>query len=181
MDLSDKQLITNYLSGNDDSLEFLIKKYLKHIYNYVYRNIGNSADAEDITQETFLKVWKNIKKFDREKNFKPWIFQIAKNTIIDFSRKKKLVSFSRFENSDGKNLLLEGLAGSAVHPSENIDDRGLLNNVIDALSLRDRAIFSYRYNSFNFSEIAKLLGEPVNTIKSRYRRAVSSLRKKFRR
>ena len=181
MDLSDKQLIAKYLGGDDNSLELLIKKYLKYIYNYIYRSIGNSADTEDITQETFLKVWKNIKKFDKGKNFKPWIFQIAKNTLVDFSRKKKLVLFSSFENNDGKNLLLERLAGSAVHPSRNIDDKGLLNNVMDRLSLKDRAIFSYRYNSFNFSEIAQLLGEPVNTIKSRYRRAVSSIRKTIRR
>lgn len=177
MDLSDKQLIINYLKGDDSSLEFLIKKYLKYVYNFIYRNIGNSAEAEDITQEVFLKVWRNIKKFNREKSFKSWIFQIARNTLIDFSRKKKLVLFSKFENREGRNLFLERLAGPTVQFSENIDNTGLVNNVIKKLSPKDRIIFSYRYNNFSFSEIAQLLGGSVNTIKSRYRRAVLLLRK----
>ena len=55
--------------------------------------------------------WKNIKKFDQNKNFKPWIFQIAKNTSIDYLRRKKSIPFSRFENEKGQNLLVENFPG----------------------------------------------------------------------
>jgi RNA polymerase sigma-70 factor (ECF subfamily) len=97
--LGDLKLIKQYLAGDEKSLDVLVKRYLKIIYGYSYRNVGNSADAEDITQETFLKVWKNIKKFDQSKSFKSWIFTIAKNTSIDYLRKKKSVPFSRFETT----------------------------------------------------------------------------------
>ena len=92
--IEDKILIQQYLKGDEKSLEILIARYLKPIYSFVYKNVGNPSEAEDITQEVFIKIWKNIKKFDQNKNFKPWIFQIAKNTSIDFLRKKKSIPFS---------------------------------------------------------------------------------------
>ena len=92
--LEDKKLIQQYLKGDSKSLDFLIAKYLKMIYSFVYKNVGSQSDAEDITQEVFVKVWKNLKKFDQKKSFKPWIFQIAKNTSIDFLRKRKTIPFS---------------------------------------------------------------------------------------
>ncbi|MFA6919366.1 MAG: sigma-70 family RNA polymerase sigma factor, partial [Patescibacteria group bacterium] len=92
----DEQLVQQYLSGDEKSLEVLIQKYLKPIYNFVYRYVGDMANAEDLTQEVFVKVWKNIKKFDRKKSFKTWIFCIAKNTAFDYLRKKKSIPLSNF-------------------------------------------------------------------------------------
>jgi len=92
-EISDKKLIKQYLHGDEKSLGFLIKRYLKPIYNFVYRYVSEAASAEDITQETFVKVWKNLNKFDQRKHFKTWIFCLAKNTAIDFLRKKKEIHF----------------------------------------------------------------------------------------
>jgi len=64
---SDRKLIADYLKGDEKSLEILIQQYLKPIYNFVYRYAGNAQDAEDITQDVFVKVWRNLKKFDRQK------------------------------------------------------------------------------------------------------------------
>lgn len=86
---SDEQLIARYLKGDEESLEFLIKKYLQPIYNFVCRYVDNEGNAKDITQEIFVKVWKNLKKFDQKRNFKTWIFSIAKNASIDFLKKEK--------------------------------------------------------------------------------------------
>ena len=86
---SDKQLIINYLKGDEKSLELLIQSYLKPIYSFVYRCTGNTQDAEDVTQEVFVKVWRNLKKFDQRKSFKTWIFAIAKNTAFDHLKKRK--------------------------------------------------------------------------------------------
>ena len=89
MDYSDEQLINNYLKGDEKSLEILIHRYLKPIYNFVYRYVNNKQEAEDVTQEVFVKTWRNLKKFKRNKSFKTWIFSIAKNTAIDSFKKKK--------------------------------------------------------------------------------------------
>jgi RNA polymerase sigma-70 factor (ECF subfamily) len=121
----DKKLIQQYLKGDEKSLEVLIAKYLKLIYSFVYKNVGDQASAEDITQESFIKVWKNIKKFDQKKNFKPWLFQIAKNTSIDFLRKKKSIPFSRFENEKGQNVMVESIVAKPLNLLKNFGDKKL--------------------------------------------------------
>ena len=101
--LEDKELIKKYLKGEARAFDFLVEKNLKLIYNFVYKNVGNEASAEDITQEVFLKVFNNIKKIKNQSSFRSWIFNIAKNTSLDYLKKKKAIPFSRFENENGKN------------------------------------------------------------------------------
>jgi len=91
----DEQLIANYLKGDEELLEVLVRRYFKLIYNFVYQYTGSLEDSEDITQEVFVKVWRNFRKFNQKKSFKTWIFSIAKNTAIDFLRKKKQYHFQR--------------------------------------------------------------------------------------
>lgn len=91
---TDEQLIKQYLKGDENSLEILIKRYLKPIYSFVYRNIGNSEKAQDITQEVFIKAWKNLALFRTSKassgaGFKSWLFTIAQNSCIDYLKQKK--------------------------------------------------------------------------------------------
>lgn len=182
---SDKQLVVDYLKGDEKSLEVLVKRYLKPIFSFVYRFVGNFQDAEDITQEVFVKVWRNLKKpalhriysgagFDPKRgSLKTWIFSIAQNASIDFLRKKKTVSFSEFE--------VEKIADSSPLPDKLFDQRsiaGKLTLAINKLSPKYRMVLLLYYNDhFTFREIAEVLGEPLNTIKSRHRRALILLKK----
>ncbi len=176
--IEDKNLIENYLKGDERALEILIKKYLKPIYNFAYKNVGNTADAEDITQEVFVKIWKNIKKFDQTKKFKPWIFQIAKNTSIDFLRKKKSIPFSSFENEEGKNVLLETIPGPELNLAKIIDNKKAVAALTLDLSADEKKIIQLRHHSgLTFKEIAEVFDESINTIKSRYRRIIINSRK----
>jgi len=90
---TDEQLVASHLKGDGEALEILVSRYLKSIYSFAYRHIGNIHDAEDITQEVFVKVLRHLKKFDHDKSFKTWIFKITQNTSIDFFRKKKTIPF----------------------------------------------------------------------------------------
>ena len=181
MNYSDQQLVADYIAGDEKSLEILIKRYLKPIYNFICRYVGNEQEAEDITQEVFVKVWRSLKKFDQSKSFKTWIFSIAKNTSIDWLRKKKAIPFSNFENGEGKNLLTEKLADPAPLPNKILERAGIaeiLNIAINQLNPKYRMVLFLRYNDyFNFREIAEVLSEPLNTIKSRHRRALILLKK----
>ena len=178
---TDKQLVTNYLKGDERALEILIKQYLKPIYSFTFRFVGNGQEAEDITQEVFLKVWRNLKKFDQKKKFKTWIFSIAKNTSIDFLKKKKTIPFSEFENEEGKNKFIERLTDPASLPEElfkRIGIEEMFDAIINQLSPKYRMVLFLRYNDyFTFREIAETLGEPLNTIKSQHRRALIRLKK----
>jgi len=178
MELNDKEIIQKYLKGDEKSLEFLIQKYLNPIYGFVYKNVGDTATAEDVTQEVFVKVWKNLKKFDTKKEFKPWIFQIAKNASIDYLRKKKTIPFSKFENEQGQNVLTETMADNSPDLLKSLSDKKSLTKVMESLSAEDKKLINLRHNEgLGFREIADILKEPINTIKSRYRRIIINLRK----
>ena len=181
MDKSDQEFISSYLNGDSESLEILIQNYIKPIYSFVYRYTGNSQDAEDITQETFVKAWRHLKGFDQKKSFKIWIFQIAKNTAIDFLKKKKTIPFSEFENEDGENMITETLADPSPLPQELLEKAGMahiLHSAMEKLSPKYPMVLFLRYNDhFNFREISESLGEPLHTITSRHRRALIQLKK----
>jgi len=180
----DEQLVVDYLKGDEKSLEILIHRYLKPIYNFVYRYVGDKEQADDITQIVFVKAWKNLKKFHFRSNgsaFKIWIFQIAKNTALDFLRKKKTIPFSEFENTQGENIIMETLRDPlplAPEILEKADIAKSLNGAMEKLSLTYRMVLFLHYNDhFTFREIAEILGEPLNTVKSQHRRALLILKK----
>ena len=176
----DSQLIANYLSGDEKSLESLIEKHLKSVYRFVYWYVGNAQDAQDITQDAFVKAWRNLKKFDRQKSFTTWLFAIAKNTAIDFLKKRKAVPFSEFENIEGKNILVESMIDPAPLPQELFEKGAIaqmLTLAINRLSPRYRTVVFLRHTEeLAFREIAESLQESINTVKSRYRRALILLR-----
>jgi len=193
MDHSDSQLIANYNKGDDASFNLLVERYLKPVYSFVYRYVNDTHNAEDITQEVFLKVWRNLGKFDQKKNFKTWIFTIAKNTAIDLLKKKKEVPFSAFstrvgsafrgENDEGENTFVETLADSAPLPDiifERAAMARMLSKAIQKLAVPYQVVLSLRYNNdLSFREVATVLNEPLHTVKSRHRRALSMLKHFF--
>ncbi len=181
MEKSDVDIIKAYLDGDADSLRFLVSLYLKKIYNFVFQYVLNAADAEDITQDVFIKVCRNLEKFDLKKNFKTWIFSIAKNTAIDFMKKKKSIPFSTFENERDENLFEEGLADREPFPDELLRRKDIekqVNKAVEGLPAPYRVVlFLYYYDGFNLREIAEILGESEDTVKSRHRRALIMLKK----
>jgi len=181
MDRSDQQLVADYIAGDEKSLEVLIKHYLKPIYSFAYRYVGNSQDAEDITQEVFVKAWRNLKKFKHEYKFKTWIFAIAKNTCLDWQKKKRAIPFSVLDNEDEGFSFAETIKDQALLPNELLEKQDIittLNKTMESLSPKYRMVLFLRYNDhFTFREIAESLDEPLNTIKSRHRRALVLLKK----
>lgn len=171
----DEKLVTKYLKGDERALEILIKRYLKPIYSFIYKRVNNFQEAEDITQEVFVRMWRNVKRFDRKKSFRAWIFTIAKNTTIDFLRKSKIASAKKIDNT-----FLEKLASSfnLLEFFEKKDAANKLSLALEKLSTDCRTIFSLRYNEYlTFREIAEILKQPLNTVKSRHRRVLIQLKK----
>ncbi|OGF21386.1 hypothetical protein A2316_03625 [Candidatus Falkowbacteria bacterium RIFOXYB2_FULL_38_15] len=177
---ADEQLLESYLNGEKEALDLLIKRYLKPIFGFVFSYIKNSEDAEEITQDAFFKAWKNLKKFDKEKSFKTWLFSIAKNTALDFLKKKKPLLFSAIEKDEKENSIIGEIPEPSPLPDEILNRADLtseLNLAMDKLSPKYReVIFLYYKEQFNFREISELLNEPLDTIKSRHRRAIIDLR-----
>jgi RNA polymerase sigma-70 factor, ECF subfamily len=180
-DRSDEELIAAYLKGEEAAFGQLTERHLRGVYSFALRLVGESAAAEDIAQETFLKAWKSLKKYNEASSkFKTWALRIARNTSIDYLRKKKHVPLSYFENEAGGNILAETVADKEELAPEllaKLDDAKELHRMLGELSPKHREILLLYYtNDATFEEIAELLGEPTNTVKSRHRRALTALR-----
>ena len=181
MERDDEQLIYEYLEGNDNSLDFLIERYLKDVYNFAFKLTNNLQMAEDVTQESFVKAWKHIRKFRQGANFKSWIFSITRNTAIDWLRKKNDVPFSFFENDLGENRFVEAIVDEELMPDELIaraEDTIFAQSLLDQLSLDYQEVLTLRYTSkLTFEEIGEILRKPIHTVKSQHRRALIALKR----
>ncbi len=176
MEIEDNELIKNYLAGIDESFEIIVKRYTRPLYSFVWRLCGNKESSEDIVQDTFLKVWKNLKKFDQSRNFRVWIYAIARNSTYDFLRKKKLIMFSEMDNSEENSTFEENLADTTPIADQIFEEKETakkINDVIKNLSPKYKEVVILRHETgMTFEDISDTLKEPMNTVKSRYRRAI---------
>ena len=177
MNRSDSQLVSDYLRGDELALKKLIDKYISSVYNFVYR-FGGVNDSDDITQEVFIKVWKNLKKFDPEQSFKTWLFSIARNTTIDWMRKRRNVNFSDLDNdidSFEESIKDPGpLADELVAITQN---KTVVENLLETLPVNYRTVLILYYmEDMTFKEISKVLDKSIDTVKSQHRRALIQLK-----
>lgn len=176
----DEKLVTLYLQGDQIAFEILVKKYTTLIYNFVGQFVGYGATAEDIVQETFIKVWKNLKKFDQTKKFKPWLYRIARNTTFDYLRKHK-IDFSLEaldEKEDSQDYYFPDSKPDAFEQIISAQSRQEIFDFVSKLpAIYATVLKLYYLEEFSLPEIAGILEESVDTVKSRHRRALFRLEK----
>ena len=135
--------------------------------------------SEDITQDVFLKVWGKIKSYRKGESAKAWLFAIARNTTIDYLRKKHPVAFCDFEHEEG-NYITDTLADEALKPLDLViraEDETFLKEALATLAPIYREVIVLHYEQdLTFDEIGKILGRPLHTVKSQHRRGLSKLR-----
>lgn len=178
MEQTDEELVAECLVGSEDTFATLVERHLRSVYSFALRSAGD--EAEDIAQDTFLKVWKNLEKYDpNQSQFRTWLMRIARNTVIDYLRKKKSFVFSDFEH-DSKESSLSETPDVEPLPDELVaraHDEREVREVLEKLPPTYREVLLLRYmNQLSFEEISKILGEPSNTVRSRHRRALLQLR-----
>jgi RNA polymerase sigma-70 factor (ECF subfamily) len=181
MDTTDSHLIIESLAGKDASFAELVSRHLSGVYKFAYRYVRDAADAEDVAQETFVRAWKNLKKFDTSKNLRTWLFTIAKNAALDMLKKKKPLAFSKITETESElESFLAPYVASGELPEIAVDQKFLKGDIDAALAKLPpayRAVLALRYNEhLKFREIAATLGEPIDTVKSKHRRGLALLR-----
>ena len=169
--------------GDDAGFERLVRRYERRLFNYARRVLGNSADAEDVVQETFLRVYGHRHRFRAGAAFRPWVYRIATNVCRDVLRKKKrrpTVSLDAGRGADGESAGLgERMASGGPDPAAaavGSETAARLAAAVEALPLKQRSVFVMaRYDGLPYAEIAKALKVPVGTVKSRMNTAVNAL------
>ncbi len=179
---TDADLIRLAQQGDNAALAFLIERYFSSTYRFLARMINDRAIAEDLTQETFIKAWKSLSRFDAMKAFKPWLFSIARNTAIDYVRKKQPFSFSSLEDEEDQ-AFTDSVTDPRPLPSSLLEHKDLGNQLAQALThlspVARSIVLMHETEDLTFQEIADALNEPLNTVKSRYRRALLLLQTKL--
>lgn len=181
MKLSDEQLISDYLDGDEKAISVLVGRYLTDVYNFSLKLTGDKQAAEDISQNSFVKAWKNIRKFEGRSKFRTWLFTVARNSAIDWLRERKELPVSAFEINKGENMLLNTLVDDNPLPDELLakaEDTQFVQMLLSELNPLYRDVLSLRYEkSLTYEEIGKILKRPLHTVKSQHRRALIALRR----
>ncbi|MDE1919137.1 MAG: sigma-70 family RNA polymerase sigma factor [Patescibacteria group bacterium] len=178
MEKPDEELVVEHLAGNEEAFTLLVKRHLKGIYSFVARLAAEEAD--DIVQDTFLKAWKGLRSYDsRSAAFKTWLTRIARNAAIDHLRKKKPLVFSDF--GDGTEDGFPDPEDSEPLPDEafaRAEDAQALEEALKSLQPLYREVILLRdMSQLTFEEMGAVLGAPVNTVRSRYRRGLARMKR----
>ncbi len=187
MDLSkleDRDLIALYTSGNEQAFEIILKRHTNKIYNFIFVKIRNKAVAQDIFQETFIKIINTLKKgkYNEEGKFLPWAMRIAHNLTIDYFRKNNKVRLISESSSKSEDFTIFDLLEVQ---DANVEDDLVRNELIaqmeeliDHLPASQRDILNMRiYKGMSFKNIAEKENISINTALGRMRYALINIRK----
>ncbi|MFQ3334999.1 MAG: RNA polymerase sigma factor (sigma-70 family) [Candidatus Arcticimaribacter sp.] len=176
----DSVLVKGYINGCERSLAVLIERHKLKIYNFIYSKVFDRDIAEDIFQDTFIKVIKTLRKgaYQEEGKFLPWVMRISHNLVIDHFRKNNRIPI--FESKDEFDIF-QIIGDDAPNIESNMIDRQLvedLQKLIIELPDDQREVLTMRlYKDMSFKEIAETTGVSINTALGRMRYAVINIRK----
>ncbi|HEY1585846.1 MAG TPA: RNA polymerase sigma factor [Polyangia bacterium] len=183
-DDSDESLMLRYRDGDVRAFELLVTRHRKPLFNFILRFVRDTAQAEDVTQEAFLRLVKGADAYERQAKFTTWLYTIARNLCVDASRRgkhRKAASLDApLSDDDGAASLLDLLPDGTAGVDRQAQSRELglrLRQAIESLPDEQREIFLLReVADLQFNEIANVVGCPENTVKSRMRYALEKLR-----
>lgn len=177
---SDAQLIAAALRGDHAAFDALTLRYLKPVYQVALYYAKQVQDAEDITQDAFVKVLQKLNTFETAKSFKPWVLQIARHQALDWLKKKKPLLASSVEMENATHLF-ESIPDPSPTPNEQLMHDELqraLHQELKHLPQHDQKILFLRYmKGLTFREIAEDVGELLDTVKSQHLRSLAKLKK----
>jgi len=164
-----RTIIQRCLNGDNEAWEMLVRKYSKRIFNLAYQFSGIYEEAEDMTQEIFLKLFKSLRQYNFKANFEAWFIKLAKNHCIDHYRKSKCEKLKRINFND-----LERLLSNNSNPEDDLlrkEKLKIVFNGLKNLSPEIRMVIILRdIQGMSYEEIAQIMELPLGTIKSRINR-----------
>ena len=178
--ITDAELVSNYIKGDESALSVLITRHKQKIYSFIYSKVYDRDVTEDVFQDTFIKVIKTLKKgtYSEEGKFLPWVMRIAHNLIIDHFRKNKRMP--KFEGSDDFNIF-SVIGDDKLNAEKQIIKNQIdsdLRHLIEELPDDQKEVLLMRiYKDMSFKEISENTGVSINTALGRMRYALINLRK----
>lgn len=181
---TDEELLKQVHDGDSVAFDIIVKRYKMRLLNFVFRFVRDRDMAEELVQETFLRVFRERKNHERISNFSTWIFTIAGNLAKSELRRRKRWRFFSLDHQENDEAAEFEIPDESQLPDRLAHDRMIENAVqeaIDSLSLKYKeAVILRDIQGFAYEEIAEIIGCPVGTVKSRVNRARLRLQEKLR-
>lgn len=180
---TDEELLAAYQQGDAGAFELLLRRHRAPLFTFLLRMLGDRERAEDLAQETFLRIVKGAQAWEHRARFQTWLFTIARNLCVDASRRdrfRRAESLDQTGPDDGPSMV-DSVPGREIDPARGAESarlRPLLQKALLSLPHEQREVFVLREQAgMPFKEIAELVGTNENTVKSRMRYALEGLRK----
>ena len=176
----DQILLKNFINGDNDSFEILLERYKNRLFAFIISKVKDRDLAEDIFQETMIKVINSLKRgnYNEEGKFLPWIMRIAHNLVIDYFRKKAKIR--DFSSKDDYNIF-DFLDSGEIDQQDVMIKKQIfleLKNLINELPNDQRKVLKLRYfEEMSFKKISRITGVSINTALGRMRYALINIRK----
>ena len=174
-DLTDQQLIRMFLKGDETAFENLYMRYKKALYGFLNNLIKNSADADEIFSDTWIKVIDQLPRYHDNGKFSAWLFRIARNAFYDRCRRRSTAGEVEFDDA----ILDETMTALVPSPDRAMGSEELGKLILDGLDelqVEQREVFLLRQQELSFKEIAEIQSCSINTVLSRMQYALKNLR-----
>lgn len=172
--ISDEDLIEKFQRGDIYAYELIVKRYKDQLLNFVYRFLGNHEEAEDVVQETFLRVYRNRHAYQRVAKFSTWIYTIAGNlarTELRRRNRRRIFSLSSMGVEDKEYEISDDMLSPERHTNTVLSEE-IIQKEINKLSPKFREVIILRdIQELSYEEISKIIRVPIGTVKSRVNRA----------
>jgi RNA polymerase sigma-70 factor, ECF subfamily len=180
MDTLEAAAVAQVLSGDRDAFRVLVDAHARSVFNVAYRMTGNREDADEIVQETFLRAYKSLDRFESRSKFSTWIYRIAVNRCLDFLEKKKITgSYTISDDPDPEENTIQ-LPATDAGPDRILlskEANKKISEAMEGLTPTERVAFTLRHlDGHSIEEISKVLKVRENAAKNTIFRAVRKLR-----
>ena len=176
---TDWDLVKAIRRGSQDAFTVLVSRYQNQVANLVYLSLGSRLDAEDLTQEVFLRFYQSLDRIEERDSVFPWIYRIAANLCIDESRKRSIRRIISLDFLVDEGIQGEWLSDKSPTPDVQLEEAETARRVRTALgrvSAQARIVLVMRdFEDLSYQEIAQILGVSVQTVKTRLFRARKQL------
>jgi RNA polymerase sigma-70 factor, ECF subfamily len=182
MEITDAAVVAQVLAGDREAFRLLVERHTRSIYGVAYRMTGNHLDAEEIVQETFLRAYKSLQRFELRSSFATWIYRIAVNRCLDFLKARKMTDTVQIADDPGSGENEREIQVAANNPGPDRlllsgEARQKITDAIRLLSPTERVAFTMRHmEGKSIEEISRTLKVRTSAAKNSVFRAVQKIR-----
>ncbi|NOX18634.1 MAG: RNA polymerase sigma factor [Chlorobi bacterium] len=168
------KLVKRFLEGDESAFSVIVSNFKQKIYWHARRMLGNHADADDVTQETLITIYKKLNTFRFDSSLNTWVYQITSRKCLNYLKKKKLKSFFLPESEEARSLKRNEDVAAAFESREKL---ARLDEILERLPPKQREIFVLRnFEELSYREIEEITGTSIGALKASYFHALKKVK-----